>query len=83
MDLVIDPRGVVRCLYTEIIDLSVLGRPNIRRASQVEPDANGQWWADMTPLGGGQLGPFERRSQALAAEIRWLETNWLGEGKEK
>ncbi len=79
MQLVIEPGGVVRCIYTEEIDLAVLGSPAISRASHVEPDQQGRWWADMSPVGGGVLGPFLNRSEALAAEHLWLETNWLGD----
>lgn len=77
MQLVIDGRGRVHCLYTETMDLSTLGRLFIRRASHVEPDANELWRADLSPVGGPLLGPFDRRSQALAAEQDWLETHWL------
>ena len=38
MELVIDPAGRVRCIYSEAIDLHALGRPAMRRASHVEPD---------------------------------------------
>jgi hypothetical protein len=34
--------------------------------------------ADMSPSSGPLLGPFDFRSEALAAEHSWLETNWLG-----
>jgi len=78
MTLVIERDGTVRCLYDEAIDLSLLGIVSIARASHVEPDEVGQWWADLSPMGGPQLGPFIRRSEALAAEQQWLETNWLG-----
>src|SRR5437016_5968392 len=49
MLLLIDPHGQVRCLYGEEIDLSALGSLAIRRASHVEPDANGGCCADLTP----------------------------------
>ena len=39
MDLLILPDGSVRAIYAEEIDLGVLGRPVITRASHVEPDA--------------------------------------------
>ena len=78
MDLVIDRQGTIRCVYDEMIDLAALGSPSIRRASRVEPDTAGRWWADMTPVGGAALGPFERRSEALDAEHAWLEQHWLG-----
>jgi len=72
MELVIDPGGVVRCVYTEEMDLAALGSMEIRRASTVEPDAAGEWWADMAPVDGPRLGPYHRRSLALAAEVQWL-----------
>ncbi|MGB2822916.1 MAG: hypothetical protein WBF17_18175 [Phycisphaerae bacterium] len=72
MILVIDPQGTARCLYDEAIDLTNLGSMGIRRASHVEPDDQGRWWADISPVGGPRLGPFSRRSEALAAEREWL-----------
>ena len=77
MRLVIEPGGRVRCLYGEAVDLASLGVLSIRRASHVEPDREGTWWADLSPLGGPRLGPFAQRSLALAAEATWLERNWL------
>ena len=77
MDLHVLPDGSVRAIYAEDIDLGVLGQPVITRASHVEPDANGRWIADLTPVSGPVLGPFCLRSQALAAEQAWLEANWL------
>jgi hypothetical protein len=77
MQLVIGPQGQVRCLYDEAIDLAVLGHLRIARASQVEPDEEGRWWADLAPVGGPRLGPFGRRSEALGAERTWLEDHWL------
>ena len=77
MQLVIEPGGQVRCLYEEAIDLTTLGKATIQRASHVEPDAHGLWWADLGPVRGPLLGPFPVRSEALEAERRWLEHNWL------
>jgi hypothetical protein len=77
MQLVIDRCGQVSCIYGEEIDLTALGSVSISRASHVEPDAAGTWWADLAPVGGPRLGPFDRRTQALAAERTWLERNWL------
>jgi hypothetical protein len=77
MTLVIDHGGQVRCLYAEGIDLATLGAITISRASHVEPDSDGHWWADLQPVRGPKLGPFERRSQALEAETAWLESHWL------
>jgi hypothetical protein len=77
MHLLIDPRGRIRCVYAESIDLSQLGDSTIRRASHVEPDDRGRWWADLSPVDGPALGPFDRRGAALAAEQEWLDDNWL------
>ena len=77
MQLVISHDGILRCIYGEAIDLHALGKPDIRRASHVEPDRHGQWTADLAPVGGPVMGPFPRRTDALAAESQWLETHWL------
>ena len=77
MQVVIQPNGTIRCLYDENIDLSSFGRLSIRRASHVEPDAVGQWFADLSPLEGPILGPFPRRSDALTAESHWIAANGL------
>ena len=72
MELVVDADGGVRCIYDESLDLRALGKLQITRASHVEPDLDGNWWADMGPSGGPVLGPFGTRGQALQAEKRWL-----------
>lgn len=77
MQLVITPVGDVRCLYEESLDLSSLGSVHVQRGSHVEPDLDGQWFADMSPVGGPRLGPFPRRSDALNAEVAWLRDHWL------
>jgi len=75
MELVVSPMGEVTTLYTELLDLAALGALNIARASQVEPDAEGQWFAHI--IDGPTLGPFARRSEALAGEVAWLVENRL------
>jgi hypothetical protein len=77
MKLLVKPDGSVCAVYDETIDLGVLGQLMITWASQVEPDEEGRWQADLTPVGGPLLGPFERRSEALEAERHWLENHWL------
>jgi hypothetical protein len=77
VQLVIEPGGAVRAIYTEVIDFAALGSPAISRASHVEPDQHGRWWADLSPVDGPVLGPFTLRSEALAAENAWLENHWL------
>jgi hypothetical protein len=76
MILVIDRQGQIRGIYSEAIDLAAYGQLSIRRASFVEPDALGKWWADLSPVNGPRIGPFDRRSQALDVERIWLESYW-------
>lgn len=80
MQLVVAPGGLVRAIYSEEIALDALGPPRITRASAVEPDHRGRWFADLRAMGGPVLGPFDRRSEALTAEVAWLEGNWLQVG---
>ena len=77
MQLVIETDGTCRCLYSEELDLQLLGRISIQRASHVEPTDDGTWIADLSPVKGPLLGPFSNRSQALTAEEAWLTRNWL------
>ena len=72
MELVVGVDGTARCIYGEEFDLRELGKLQITRASHVEPDAEGYWWADMGPAGGPVLGPHGSRSEALLAERIWL-----------
>ena len=76
MRLFIRPDGAVQCVYDEKIDLSSVGDVDIKRASHVEPAPldTGKWMADLAPVGGPLLGPFDTRSQALDAEATWLDT---------
>jgi len=77
MQLLVTPGGTVRCIYSEQLDLAALGAPTITRGSHVEPTGDGRWTADLSPVAGPMLGPFNSRSQALTAEVRWLEEHWL------
>jgi hypothetical protein len=77
MDLIVSPDGTIRAVYSDAIDLGVLGNLVISRASHVEPNDSGRWLADLTPVAGPVLGPFDLRSEALEAEQAWLVTNWL------
>jgi hypothetical protein len=77
VQLVVQPNGSIRCVYGEQIELSRLGELAVRRASHVEPTVEGRWVADLSPVDGPQLGPYEKRSAALQAEKKWLLVNWL------
>ena len=72
MQIVINPSGVFIGIYSDNFDYGELGRPQIRRASHVEPTDDGRWSADLSPVDGPMLGPFDKRSEALDAEIEWL-----------
>ena len=77
MEMIVKPGGDIRCVYDETVDLAAVGNLHVKRASHVEPDAHGRWTADLEPVDGPTLGPFTLRSEALAAEQRWLEQHWL------
>jgi len=77
MQIIIELGGAVRAVYSEVIELATLGNGTITRASHVEPDEHGRWFADMAPVGGPLLGPFAHRSEALLAEQQWLDCHWL------
>ena len=53
-----------------------LGQAGVLRASHVEPQGI-NWIADLSPVNGPVLGPFELRQDALDAEVAWL-TERLG-----
>lgn len=82
MELIVNPHGRARCVYSDEIDLFELGQLTIRRASHVEPGEDGQWWADLSPVNGPKLGPFMQRRLALEAETTWLAKHWLVGEKE-
>ena len=73
MKLILRPDGSAVTVYGEAIDLGALGAVSIRRASHVEPTPSGEWTADMSPMNGPVLGPFALRSEALKAEVAWLD----------
>ena len=78
MNIRIGTDGTMKLLYTEDLgDLNKFGTPRIRRASHVEPDKKGRWWANLKPVGGPKLGPFKRRTEALRAEVEWIEKRVL------
>jgi hypothetical protein len=73
VQLVVYTDGTVHCLYQEQIELNQLGKLAMRRASHVEPDEEGRWLADLSPVDGPTLGPFGKRSDALREERLWLQ----------
>jgi hypothetical protein len=79
VELLVLPTGALRGIYDEALDWRALGKVSIHRASYVEPAATGDWFADLSPVAGPRLGPFTLRSQALAAEIDWLNRHRLAD----
>ena len=62
MDLVIDGRGGITCVYGEDIPLQELGNVTIRRASHVEPDTQGgRTWRQLAVRLSGLLTSAARR----------------------
>jgi hypothetical protein len=75
MKIVVDPHGTINFIYDDaLLFLRNIGEMSTRRAGFVEPDEQGNWKADLSPSGGPLLGGFTTRSEALAAEVAWL--NW-------
>jgi hypothetical protein len=64
--------GTVVGLYTDAIDLRVLGHVRAERASAVEWDEATQAWRARIVATGDILGPFQRRDEAVDAERRAL-----------
>src|SRR2546430_16573828 len=62
------PDGTVVGLYTDAIDLRVLGHVRAERASAVEWDEAAQAWRARIFATREGLGPFRRRDEALDAE---------------
>lgn len=77
----IDRKGTITAIYDDrLSELFKQGQLTIKRASHVEPTENGQWAADMSPVGGPTLGPFRFRETALNAEVEYLKENYFNAG---
>ncbi len=81
--------GTVRSVYDDRIAPTLLGT-EVHRASHVEPvrigPYRGNWHVDLSPLGDllnrdefrvCLVDTFTRRTEALAAEVAWIERNWI------
>ena len=73
--LLIDARGEIFFLHDDaLLPVMQEGQTRTVRASHVEPGPDGrQWFADLSPQNGPNLGPFPTRTEALAAEVAWIE----------
>jgi len=75
--LIFAPDGTCRFIYSDGAAriARALGPLHTRRASHVEPTGDGRWAADLSPVGGPTLGPFDLRADALSAEVEWLKAH--------
>jgi hypothetical protein len=81
LKVLISSSGSIQFVYNdELVSVMDCGDYRIKRASHVEPGADG-WVADMAPLLGPILGPFKLRGQALEAELDWLNDHLFGKGE--
>jgi hypothetical protein len=61
----------------DLVALLDEGDSTVRRVSHVEPscvEGKHGWTADMSPVDGPMLGPYDTRAEALAAEVAWLQS---------
>jgi hypothetical protein len=71
--LSISPSGSITAIYDDVhADLMAKGTAQVRRASTVEPAPQGGWLATMND--GTVLGPYRLRSEALSAEVQYLDS---------
>jgi hypothetical protein len=74
------PDGSLKFIYSDDLKgIMEIGKAETKRASDVEPTADGQWTADLSKVGGPLLGPYSTRQTALDAEIAWLKANGFGD----
>lgn len=74
MTISICPEGDLIVIYSDPVKIMIdLGTAIIKRASHVEPSSVGEWTADLSPMNGPILGPFDTRQAALVAEVAWLQ----------
>jgi hypothetical protein len=80
-EIFIYPDGTIRFIYDDKLrPLLEEGKSDIRRASHVEPEYEAGewlWYADLSPVSGPKIGPYQTRDGAIAAEIDWLITYHL------
>lgn len=73
MDIFINGDGSMQFVHDDDLAEALSGGVTVtRRASHVEPDEQGRWMVDLSPVGGPLVGPFSRRDAALAWEVEWL-----------
>ena len=71
LQIVVGEREIRFIHQDDLAEALQAGKAVTRRASHVEPGKGG-WSADLRPVNGPVLGPFNRRDTALQAEDNWL-----------
>ena len=74
--------GDVACIYDDKhlpLFEAIGGKLEVTRASEVDPDPDGGWIANLARSGGPVLRGFTRREDAIAAEVEWLTEHGLGD----
>jgi hypothetical protein len=80
MKITVEVDGRIKFIYDDSVAevMQEVGTLEVKRASHVEFDnSDGFWWADMSPVGGPRMGPFNLRHTALEVERVWLEENGI------
>ena len=69
----------IRTIYNDelVSCLKRLGITKTKRATNVEPDDNGNWKIDLSPVNGPIIDSFESRQKALNTEVEWLLYNHI------
>ena len=70
--LIVTPKGLCECLYTEVIDLSVLGTLTVARATNIAFDNASQEWK-VLDMGGQELHGSTSHAECLEWERLFLE----------
>jgi len=78
MVLEVTPDGNIRCLYTDEVDLSELGRLNVSRASNVEFDNHLRKWTVTSAKTGKRLHSAMTRESALEWESQYYSPGGRG-----
>lgn len=72
----IDLDGTINMIYDDSSrELMDNGKLSITRVSNVEPNEKGEWLATLS--NGVILGPYRLRTDALDAEVKYIEENLL------
>ncbi len=81
MKITFEVDGRVKFIYDDTLAevAQEVGELSVQRASHVEPCPSNHrlWQADMSPVNGPLLGPFNSRSEALLAETVWLNNHGI------